>query len=138
MVSAADIEAFGAAIASHGPMHTGGEWVAAHTPYGEARVAHGFFTAALVSAAIVQFYAEHELVGALYRTESRFVAPLCAGDEVEVTLTFAGQVPDRPRRLRFTTQVARTDGHVLMTGEVQEHLFSIRGRRLDQREKEAA
>jgi acyl dehydratase len=135
-VTAADIEAFGGAIASSGPMHAGGEWVAQHTPYGEARVAHGFFTAALVSAAIVRFYAEHGLVGALYRTESRFVAPLCAGDEVEVSLTFEGQVPDRPRRIRFATEVRRIDGRVLMTGEVQEHLFSIQGRRLDQQEKE--
>ena len=135
-VTAADIEAFGAAIASDGPMHAGGSWVAENTPYGEARVAHGFFTAALVSAAIVSFYAEHGLVGALCRTESRFLAPLCAGDDVEVALTFHGQVPDRPRRVRFTTEVTRSDGRILMTGEVQEHLFSIRGRRLDQWEKE--
>jgi acyl dehydratase len=121
-LTADHIDRFADAIDSHHPIHMNADWVKSETDFGTARVVHGLMTAALVSRTIVNFLDRHKLKGAICFTESKFIAPVHAGDTITITLTYRGQVPDKPR-LSFSTEARNQDGNVMMAGSIQEHIF---------------
>lgn len=117
-----DIDRFADAIESHHPIHMSPAWVAGQTHFGGGRLVHGVMTAALVSRALVRFLDRHDLKGAICYTQSKFIAPVRAGDTVTIKLTYLGTVPGKPR-LRFSTEARNSADKVVMTGEVHEHIF---------------
>ena len=118
-ITNADIQRFADVIESHHPIH---ESDAFDTPLGPGRLVHGLMIAALVSRAITAFAVRHDLKGVMSETQSKFVAPVRAGDTLTVKLTYLGLVPGKPR-LRCGTEVRNQDGQVVMVGEVREHIF---------------
>ena len=118
-ITSADVQRFADSIESHHPIHESDEF---ETPLGPGRLVHGLMIAALVSRAITAFAVRHNLKGVMSATQSKFVAPVRAGDTVTVKLTYLGLVPGKPR-LRCATEVRNQDGKVVMVGEVQEHIF---------------
>ena len=114
-----DIEGFADVIGSHHPIHLSDDF---STPLGPGRLVHGLMLAALVSRAITAFAVRHELKGVMSATQSKFVAPVRAGDTVTLKLTYIGLVPGKPR-LRCATEIRNQDGKVVMVGEVEEHIF---------------
>jgi 3-hydroxybutyryl-CoA dehydratase len=118
----ADIDRFADAIGSHHPIHMSKQWVAGQTHFTAGRLVHGVMSAALVSRAIVAFLDRHDLKGAICYTQSKFIAPVYAGDTVTIYLTYLGVVPGKPR-LRFSTETRNGAGDVVMKGEIHEHIF---------------
>ena len=118
-ISEADIQRFADVIESHHPIHESDEF---DTPLGPGRLVHGLMLAALISRAITAFAVRHDLKGVMSATQSKFVAPVRAGDTVTVKLTYLGLVPGKPR-LRCGTEVTNQHGKVVMVGEVREHIF---------------
>ena len=118
-LSDADIQRFADVIESHHPIHESDEF---DTPLGPGRLVHGLMLSALISRAITAFAVRHDLKGVMSATQSKFVAPVRAGDTVTVKLTYLGLVPGKPR-LRCGTEVTNPLGKVVMVGEVLEHIF---------------
>lgn len=118
----ADIDRFADAIGSHHPIHMSSAWVEGQTHFGGGRLVHGVMTAALVSRVIVRFLDRHDLKGAICYTQSKFVAPVRAGDTITIDLKYLGLVPGKPH-LRCGIEVRNQRGEVVMIGEIHEHIF---------------
>lgn len=111
VVSSDDVVGFAEITGDRNPIHLS-EHFAAKTPFG-ARIAHGLYTAGLISALLGTRLPGP---GAVYISQSlNFRAPVRIDDTVEVTVTVAELVPERARaRLSCTCTVGDT---VVLDGE---------------------
>jgi 3-hydroxybutyryl-CoA dehydratase len=110
-VAASDVVGFAEVTGDRNPIHLS-EHFAAKTPFGT-RIAHGLYTASLISAVLGTRLPGP---GAVYVSQTlNFRAPVKIGDTVEVSVAVAELIPDRQRaRLVCTCTV---DGEVVLDGE---------------------
>ena len=110
-VASSDVVGFAEVTGDRNPIHLS-EHFAAKTPFGT-RVAHGLYTASLISAVLGTRLPGP---GAVYISQTlNFRAPVKIGDTVEVTVAVAELVPEKFRaRLACT---CRVDGEVVLDGE---------------------
>jgi 3-hydroxybutyryl-CoA dehydratase len=110
-VASADVVGFAEVTGDRNPIHLS-EHFAARTPFGT-RIAHGLYTAGLISAVLGTRLPGP---GAVYVSQTlNFRAPVKIGDTVEVEVVVAELTPDRRRaRLACTCSVA---GEVVLDGE---------------------
>jgi len=107
-VSSDDIVAFAEISGDRNPIHLSEEF-AAQTPFG-GRIAHGIFTAGLISATIATRLPGQ---GSIYIGQSlRFVAPVRIGDEVVTTVEVV-ELIDRGRRAKLRCECKVGDTLVL-------------------------
>lgn len=111
VISAADVVGFAEVTGDRNPIHLS-EHFAARTPFG-ARIAHGLYTASLISAVLGTRLPGP---GAVYISQTlNFRAPVKIGDTVEVTVTVAELIPQKSRaRLACTCAV---EGETVLDGE---------------------
>lgn len=112
-VSTKDIEAFAEISGDRNPIHLSEEF-AASTPFG-GRIAHGIFTAGLISAAIATRLPGQ---GTIYIGQSlRFLAPVRIGDEVVTTIEIVELIArGRRAKLRCECRVGET---LVLEGEAE-------------------
>lgn len=112
-VSAKDIEAFAEISGDRNPIHLSEEF-AASTPFG-GRIAHGIFTAGLISAAIATRLPGQ---GTIYIGQSlRFLAPVRIDDEVVTTIEIVELIArGRRAKLRCECRVGET---LVLEGEAE-------------------
>src|SRR3989449_9932253 len=92
-ISASDVVGFAEVTGDRNPIHLS-EHFAAKTSFGT-RIAHGLYTASLISAVLGTRLPGP---GAVYISQTlNFRAPVRIGDEVEVTVTVAELIPERQR-----------------------------------------
>src|SRR2546430_5324454 len=92
-ISSSDVVGFAHLTGDRNPIHLS-EHFAAKTQFGK-RIAHGLYTASLISAVLGTRLPGP---GAVYILQTlNFRAPVRIGDEVEVTLTGAEPIPGRQR-----------------------------------------
>ena len=110
-VSSSDVVGFAQLTGDRNPIHLS-EHFAARTAFGE-RIAHGLYTASLISALLGTRLPGP---GAVYISQTlNFRAPVRIGDTVVVTVTVAELMPDKFRaRLSCLCEV---DGDVVLDGE---------------------
>jgi len=110
-IDSADVVGFAEVTGDRNPIHLS-EHFAAKTPFGT-RIAHGLYTASLISAVLGTRLPGP---GAVYISQTlNFRAPVKIGDTVEVTVTVAELMPDKRRaRLACTCSVG---GEVVLDGE---------------------
>src|SRR6185437_16733639 len=110
-VSASDVVGFAEVTGDRNPIHLP-EHFAAKTTFGT-RIAHGLYTASLISAVLGTRLPGP---GAVYISQTlHFRAPVKIGDTVEVGVTVAELLPDKYRaRLTCTCTV---DGETVLDGE---------------------
>lgn len=100
-VSSDDVVGFAEITGDRNPIHLS-EHFAAKTPFGE-RIAHGLYTAGLISAVLGTRLPGP---GAVYIAQTlNFRAPVRIGDQVDVTVTVDELVPER-RRAHLACQCA--------------------------------
>lgn len=111
VIASSDVVGFAEITGDRNPIHLS-EHFAARTPFGT-RIAHGLYTAGLISAVLGTRLPGP---GAVYISQTlNFRAPVRIGDTVEVTVEVAELVPERRRaRLKCTCSVA---GEVVLDGE---------------------
>jgi 3-hydroxybutyryl-CoA dehydratase len=107
----ADVVGFAAVTGDRNPIHLS-EHFAAKTPFGT-RIAHGLYTASLISAVLGTRLPGP---GAVYISQTlNFRAPVKIGDTVDVEVVVAELIPDKFRaRLTCTCSVA---GETVLDGE---------------------
>ena len=113
-VSSSDVVGFAEVTGDRNPIHLS-EHFAAKTQFGT-RIAHGLYTASLISAVLGTRLPGP---GAVYISQTlNFRAPVTIGDTVDVTVTVAELIPERQRaRLSCTCKVANEtvlDGEALV------------------------
>ena len=110
-VLASDVVGFAEVTGDRNPIHLS-EHFAAQTPFGT-RIAHGLYTASLISAVLGTRLPGP---GAVYISQTlNFRAPVKIGDTVEVKVTVAELIPEKCRaRLSCTCSVA---GEPVLDGE---------------------
>ncbi|AXK80101.1 acyl dehydratase [Pseudolabrys taiwanensis] len=110
-IESSDVVGFAEVTGDRNPIHLS-EHFAAQTPFGT-RIAHGLYTASLISAVLGTRLPGP---GAVYISQTlNFQAPVKIGDTVEVKVTVAELMPERRRaRLECTCSV---DGEVVLHGE---------------------
>jgi 3-hydroxybutyryl-CoA dehydratase len=110
-VASSDVVGFAEVTGDRNPIHLS-EHFAAKTPFGT-RIAHGLYTASLISAVLGTRLPGP---GAVYISQTlNFRAPVKIGDTVEVSVTVAELVPAKCRaRLTCTCTV---DGEIVLDGE---------------------
>jgi 3-hydroxybutyryl-CoA dehydratase len=110
-VASSDVVGFAAVTGDRNPIHLS-EHFAAKTPFGT-RVAHGLYTASLISAVLGTRLPGP---GAVYISQTlNFRAPVKIGDTVEVAVAVAELMPEKFRaRLSCT---CRVEGEVVLDGE---------------------
>jgi 3-hydroxybutyryl-CoA dehydratase len=110
-IASSDVVGFAQLTGDRNPIHLS-EHFAAKTQFGK-RIAHGLYTASLISAVLGTRLPGP---GAVYISQTlNFRAPVKIGDQVDVTVTVAELVPERLRaRLACTCTVA---GEVVLDGE---------------------
>lgn len=110
-VAASDVVGFAEITGDRNPIHLS-EHFAARTPFGT-RIAHGLYTAGLISAVLGTRLPGP---GAVYISQTlNFRAPVRIGDTIDVDVVVAELVPDKRRaRLACTCSV---DGEVVLDGE---------------------
>jgi 3-hydroxybutyryl-CoA dehydratase len=110
-ISSSDVVGFAEVTGDRNPIHLS-EHFAARTPFGT-RIAHGLYTASLISAVLGTRLPGP---GAVYISQTlNFRAPVKIGDTVEVKVEVAELVPDRRRaRLACTCTV---NGEIVLDGE---------------------
>ncbi len=110
-ISSADVVGFAQLTGDRNPIHLS-EHFAAKTSFG-GRIAHGLYTAGLISAVLGTRLPGP---GAVYISQTlHFRAPVRIGDTVEVTVTVAELIPERQRaRLSCTCRVG---AEVVLEGE---------------------
>ena len=92
-VASSDVVGFAEVTGDRNPIHLS-EHFAAKTPFGT-RIAHGLYTASLISAVLGTRLPGP---GAVYVSQTlNFRAPVRIGDTVEVTVTVAELIPERLR-----------------------------------------
>jgi 3-hydroxybutyryl-CoA dehydratase len=112
-VSASDIAAFADISGDRNPIHLD-EAFAAKTPFG-GRIAHGIFTAGLISAAIATRLPGP---GAIYISQTlRFLAPVRINDTVDVTIEIVERV-ERGRRAKLKCE-CRVGATLVLEGEAE-------------------
>ena len=118
-IDSADVIGFAAVTGDRNPIHLS-EHFAAKTPFGT-RIAHGLYTASLISAVLGTRLPGP---GAVYISQTlNFRAPVKIGDTVEVNVSVAELLPDKRRaRLACTCTVA---GETVLDGEA---VVSVPGR----------
>src|SRR5213080_4520743 len=119
VVASSDVVGFAEVTGDRNPIHLS-EHFAARTPFGT-RIAHGLYTASLISAVLGTRLPGP---GAVYISQSlNFRAPVRIGDTVEVEVTVAELIPDR-RRARLSCRCC-VAGEVVLDGEA---LVKVPGR----------
>ncbi|HEX5538607.1 MAG TPA: MaoC family dehydratase [Methylophilaceae bacterium] len=110
-VASSDVVGFAEVTGDRNPIHLS-EHFAAKTPFGT-RIAHGLYTASLISAVLGTRLPGP---GAVYISQSlNFRAPVKIGDTVEVSVTVAELLPEKFRaRLACVCSV---EGEVVLDGE---------------------
>jgi 3-hydroxybutyryl-CoA dehydratase len=110
-IASSDVVGFAEITGDRNPIHLS-EHFAAKTPFG-ARIAHGLYTASLISAVLGTRLPGP---GAVYISQTlNFRAPVKIGDTVEVEVTVAELIPERARaRLACA---CRVEGEVVLDGE---------------------
>jgi 3-hydroxybutyryl-CoA dehydratase len=110
-IASSDVVGFAQLTGDRNPIHLS-EHFAAKTQFGK-RIAHGLYTASLISAVLGTRLPGP---GAVYISQTlNFRAPVRIGDQVDVTVTVAELIPERQRaRLACTCMVA---GEVVLDGE---------------------
>ena len=107
----ADVEVFASVSGDVNPIHLD-ETYAAGTRFGQ-RIAHGMFTASLISAVIGT---KMPGPGAVYLSQTlRFLAPVKIGDVVAATVTVA-ELIEKGRRVRLDC-ACLVDGKSVLEGE---------------------
>jgi 3-hydroxybutyryl-CoA dehydratase len=110
-IDSADVVGFAEVTGDRNPIHLS-EHFAAKTPFGT-RIAHGLYTASLISAVLGTRLPGP---GAVYISQTlNFRAPVKIGDTVEVTVTVAELMSDK-RRARLTCTCSVGD-EVVLDGE---------------------
>jgi 3-hydroxybutyryl-CoA dehydratase len=110
-VSSSDVVGFAQVTGDRNPIHLS-EHFAAKTPF-KTRIAHGLYTASLISAVLGTRLPGP---GAVYVSQTlNFRAPVRIGDTVEVTVTVAELIPER-RRARLAC-TCRVGDEVVLDGE---------------------
>ena len=120
VVSSDDVVGFAEITGDRNPIHLS-EHFAARTPFGT-RIAHGLYTAGLISALLGTRLPGP---GAVYISQTlNFRAPVRIGDRVDVEVTVAELIPDRARaRLLCACAVGDTlvlDGEALVKVPLRE------------------
>jgi 3-hydroxybutyryl-CoA dehydratase len=110
-VASSDVVGFAEVTGDRNPIHLS-EHFAAKTPFGT-RIAHGLYTASLISAVLGTRLPGP---GAVYISQTlNFRAPVKIGDTVEVSVSVAELMPEKTRaRLACTCTV---DGEIVLDGE---------------------
>jgi 3-hydroxybutyryl-CoA dehydratase len=110
-IDASDVVGFAEVTGDRNPIHLS-EHFAAKTPFGT-RIAHGLYTASLISAV---FGTRLPGPGAVYISQTlNFRAPVKIGDTVAVKVAVAELMPEKSRaRLACTCSV---DGEIVLDGE---------------------
>lgn len=110
-IDSAHVVGFAEVTGDRNPIHLS-EHFAAKTPFGT-RIAHGLYTASLISAVLGTRLPGP---GAVYISQTlNFRAPVKIGDTVEVKVSVAELVPEKSRaRLACTCSV---DGEIVLDGE---------------------
>jgi 3-hydroxybutyryl-CoA dehydratase len=110
-IDSSDVVGFAEVTGDRNPIHLS-EHFAAKTPFGT-RIAHGLYTASLISAVLGTRLPGP---GAVYISQTlNFRAPVKIGDTVEVTVKVAELMPEKTRaRLECTCSV---DGEIVLDGE---------------------
>jgi 3-hydroxybutyryl-CoA dehydratase len=110
-IDSSDVVGFAEVTGDRNPIHLS-EHFAAKTPFGT-RIAHGLYTASLISAVLGTRLPGP---GAVYISQTlNFRAPVKIGDTVEVQVAVAELLPERSRaRLTCTCSV---DGECVLDGE---------------------
>jgi 3-hydroxybutyryl-CoA dehydratase len=110
-IDSSDVVGFAEVTGDRNPIHLS-EHFAAKTPFGT-RIAHGLYTASLISAVLGTRLPGP---GAVYISQTlNFRAPVKIGDTVEVEVAVAELLPERSRaRLTCTCSV---DGECVLDGE---------------------
>ncbi len=112
-VSAADVAAFAEISGDRNPIHLDEDF-AAKTPFGGC-IAHGIFTAGLISATIATRLPGQ---GTIYIGQSlRFVAPVRIGDEVITTIEII-ELIERGRRAKLRCE-CRVGDTLVLEGEAE-------------------
>lgn len=112
-VSAADVAAFAEISGDRNPIHLDEDF-AAKTPFGGC-IAHGIFTAGLISATIATRLPGQ---GTIYIGQSlRFVAPVRIGDEVVTTIEII-ELIERGRRAKLRCE-CRVGDTLVLEGEAE-------------------
>ena len=110
-IASSDVVGFAQLTGDRNPIHLS-EHFAARTPFGR-RIAHGLYTASLISAVLGTRLPGP---GAVYRSQTiNFHAPVKIGDVVTVSVEVVELVP-RGRRVRLACE-ARVDGRLVLDGE---------------------
>ena len=110
-IASSDVVGFAEVTGDRNPIHLS-EHFAAKTPFGT-RIAHGLYTASLISAVLGTRLPGP---GAVYISQTlNFRAPVKIGDAVEVTVTVAELIPEKQRaRLACTCKVG---DEIVLDGE---------------------
>ena len=111
-IAASDVVGFAQVTGDRNPIHLS-EHFAARTPFG-GRIAHGLYTAGLISAVIGTRLPGP---GAIYLSQSlRFTRPVRIGDTVTVKLEVLELIAAK-RRVRLATVCTNQNGETVMDGE---------------------
>jgi 3-hydroxybutyryl-CoA dehydratase len=112
-VKASDVVGFAEISGDRNPIHLS-EHFAAKTPFG-GRIAHGLYTASLISAVIGT---RMPGPGAIYISQTlRFMAPVRIGDTVDTTVEVA-ELIERGRRCRLKCE-CRVGDKIVLEGEAE-------------------
>ncbi|HEX2538316.1 MAG TPA: 3-hydroxybutyryl-CoA dehydratase [Pseudolabrys sp.] len=110
-IDSSDVVGFAEVTGDRNPIHLS-EHFAAKTPFGT-RIAHGLYTASLISAVLGTRLPGP---GAVYISQTlNFRAPVKIGDTVEVKVTVAELMPEK-RRARLACACS-VDGEIVLDGE---------------------
>jgi 3-hydroxybutyryl-CoA dehydratase len=111
-VTADDVRAFADVTGDHNPVHVD-EQYAAGTRFGK-RIAHGMFTASLISALLAN---ELPGAGSVYVSQTlNFKAPVFLGDTITATVEVT-EFRARSRATTLKTTVHNQDGVLVLEGE---------------------
>ena len=107
-----DIQKFADASGDHNPLHLDDEF-AKSTRFGR-RIAHGMFSASLISAVIANQLPGQ---GSIYLGQTlKFVAPVFPGDTITARVTVISIRDDKPV-MKLETVCSNQHGEVVITGE---------------------
>lgn len=122
-ITEADIVLFAGVSGDNNAMHVNEEF-AAKTPFG-GRIAHGFLTASVISAAVANRLPGP---GTIYLGQQmRFMAPVRPGDTVHACVTVVSVDPEKARAVLST--VCRVRDTVVIDGEAMVKTTSRAGRK---------